>query len=199
MNKKFFNYITIFICGMLNFFISQKLIRMPILTYLYSTFFFSVLLVEMPTLLNFVIAFSAGIFEETFRFLFKKFLIRNSKDIIEPIVFGLGHGIAEAVIIINSVLLYVNISQFSMLGIYERFLAIIFHICESVIIWNGFLYNKKYRYLLVAIVIHGLFDFLIYIGNVFNFELGTLYFIWSAIDIVLVGYVLKNRKYWRSL
>ena len=64
-------YIYIFILGFLCFFISQILLRIPILTnYVYKNINFTIYQIKNPLLTGILIAISAGVFEEVFRFLF---------------------------------------------------------------------------------------------------------------------------------
>jgi len=54
-----------------------------------------------PVLIGVLIALTAGIFEETFRYLFKLFFLKPDKcEISQPIIFGLGHGISEVCMIL---------------------------------------------------------------------------------------------------
>ena len=81
-----------------------------------------------PLLIGVLIAFSAGVFEEGFRFLFKQVIIKPRESAIsQPIIFGLGHGIAEALIILGPAFVIAPISQLGV-AILERFLAIILHV-----------------------------------------------------------------------
>ena len=56
-----------------------------------------------------LIALSAGIFEEVFRFLFRRFLVREGVKISEPIIFGLGHSLMEIIYIFAPVIFDVRV------------------------------------------------------------------------------------------
>lgn len=148
-----------FLQGMLCFLISQPLLRIPILNWLQTTTSFSIFQISYPIIFMILLSFSAGIFEEGFRFIFKKFLLRPKDPIfLQPIIFGLGHGLMEVFIIFIP-----NMGQMISMGtmpiaIIERLIAIIAHISLSVIIWNGFIKDKKSIYLGLAILAHGLFN-----------------------------------------
>ena len=147
-----------------------------------------------PLLIGILIAFSAGIFEEGFRFIFKKFLLKPAKtSILEPVLFGLGHGLTEAVILIGPALFTYPIEILTV-GILERFLAIILHIGLSVVVWNGFQLNKRIKYLIAAIFIHGAVNSLIPIlGSSENSILlveGAL----LLVDISMIIYIFKSKK-----
>lgn len=185
-----------FILGAMSFIVSQPLLRIPLLNYLQGTTKFTLFYFLNPLLVGILIAFSAGVFEESTRFIFKSYFLKPAKsDILEPIVFGLGHGVAEALMLLLPYILTVPIYSLA-LGFFERFLAIILHIGLSVIIWNGFQLNRRRKYLLVAILIHGLVNSLIPIlsprTNPILLIEGSL----LLIDIFILIYIFKSRKYY---
>lgn len=186
------------VLGAMCFIVSQILLRLPLLNYLQTTTRFTLFYISNPLLTGILIAFSAGVFEEGFRFIFKKSLLKPLKtDIIEPIIFGLGHGVTEAWFILGPVLSIASFQDLS-LGIFERFLAIILHIGLSVVVWNGFQLGKKYRYLFLAILIHGSVNSLIPIfassRNFIILIMGSLVFI----DLLIIFYGFKSRKLYKS-
>lgn len=188
----------IFLSGCVCFFVSQPLLRLPLLDYLQGTSRFILFSTLNPLITGILIAFSAGIFEEGFRFIFRNFFLKSAKmNITEPIIFGLGHGLTEAFLVLAPAISVVAIGDLS-LGILERILAVILHVGLSVIVWNGFQRNKKYRYLLFAILVHGMTNSLIPLLNRFdNFVLlilGSL----VVIDIAIIFYMLRSRKFYTT-
>lgn len=147
-----------------------------------------------PLLIGILIAFSAGIFEEGFRFIFKKFLLKPARtSILEPVLFGLGHGLTEAVILIGPALFTYPL-EIMPLGILERFLAIILHIGLSVIVWNGFQSNKRVKYLIAAIFIHGAVNSLI---PILGSRQNSILLIEGAlllVDISMIRYIYKSKE-----
>ena len=90
-----------FVLGFLCFLISQLLLRLPPLQKLQQTTGFTLAYIMNPVLIGVLIALTAGIFEETFRYLFKLFFLKPDKcEISQPIIFGLGHGISEVCMIL---------------------------------------------------------------------------------------------------
>ncbi len=192
MKKK----ISLFLLGSICFIVSQPLIRIPILNYLQGTTKFILFYRLNPLLVGIIIAFSAGIFEEGFRFIFRSFISKPVKlGILEPIIFGLGHGLAEAFILLGPVIFRVPLSSLYV-GILERFLAIILHIGLTVIIWNGFQLNKKYRYLGIAILVHGLVNSLIPILSFSQYWIILIESSLAIIDICIIIYIYKSKKYY---
>lgn len=183
-----------FLLGSACFIVSQPLLRMPILQHLQNSTDFLLAYQLNPLIIGILIALSAGVFEESFRFLFKQFLIKPPKcSFRQPIIFGLGHGIAEALIILLPALSYVPISQLG-LAILERVLAIILHVSLTIIIWNGFQKNKRVLYLFIAIAMHGFVNSLIpllspFVNSILLIE-GSL----AIIDVILIFYSYKSKK-----
>ena len=66
-----------FFLGAACFIISQPLLRLPILDSLQQSTGFMLAYTLNPLLIGILIAFSAGVFEEGFRFLFKLFLLKQ--------------------------------------------------------------------------------------------------------------------------
>lgn len=192
MKKK----ISLFLLGAICFIVSQPLIRIPILNYLQATTKFILFYRLNPLLVGILIAFSAGIFEEGFRFIFRSFLAKPVKlGIAEPIIFGLGHGLAEALILLLPVAFTVPFSSLY-IAILERFLAIILHIGLTVIIWNGFQLNKKYKYLGLAILLHGLVNSLIPIFSLTKYWIILIESSLAIVDIFIIIYIYKSKKHY---
>lgn len=160
-----------FIAGILAFFISQILIRLPLLQYVLPNFFwFHVLNTNIVQKALFY-GISAGIFEETARLIFMKLFLKENRSLYHGIVFGLGHGGIEAILFVGlSSFIYaiatpLNLlplptsSAFSiLLGGAERIFAITFHIGASLIVLHGIRANKKFLFTLFAIILHGILD-----------------------------------------
>jgi uncharacterized membrane protein YhfC len=183
-----------FFLGAACFFISQPLLRLPILQHLQQSTDFMLAYALNPLLIGILIAFSAGIFEEGFRFLFKRYLLRPSECLfLQPIIFGLGHGIAEALIILVPAFTLVSQAQLG-LAVLERALAIILHVNLTVIVWNGFQKNKRMQYLLFAIMVHGAVNSLIPILTPFTNAVILIEGALAIVDIILIGYSWHSRK-----
>lgn len=192
--------VVLFVLGVLCFFISQIVLRIPLLNYLSRHFSFSIFSLSHPVLVSLGVLVSAGLFEEGFRFLFRKFLLRsegqNEKGLFEfkdslsrPIIFGLGHGLCEVAYVFSLVDLGLSFENYFYI-ILERFLAVVFHICQTILIFKGFKERKKYLYLGLAILFHTLFNSLIYLRD----QVGILglYGLFALFDFVYIFLVKKN-------
>lgn len=185
-----------FCLGAACFTLSQPLFRLPLLRQLQESTDFLLAYTLNPLLIGILIAFSAGLFEEGFRFIFKQFLLKPSECILaQPVIFGLGHGLAEAVLILAPALTQAPLSQLG-LAFLERLLAVILHVNLTVIVWNGFQKKRKLLYLLAAIAIHGSVNSLIplfasHAKGIMLIE-GALF----ALDVLLLGYAWRSKKYY---
>ena len=101
-------------------------------------------------------------------------------------------------IIFAPVILSSGLSVISPLGIIERVIATLIHIELSIIIWNGFLVNKKYLYLLLAVLLHSICDMLIPLAmsvGVTSYALEMLFF---AVTVIIGVITLRiNRMEWK--
>lgn len=189
----------IFILGMVCFLITQMLTRLPILKYIYSTFKYSIFESENKILTYILIALSAGVFEEGGRYILRRYFVKSNYTLSEPVIFGLGHGVMEVIMVVG-IILYSSTDitvDIVWINIFERILAIIFHVCMTVIIWRGFILNREIKFLLVAIFMHFIFDYLIFIAPVLNLNFIGLFIIWMVIDLGLLAYVFEIKNIWR--
>lgn len=198
MEKFSDNKLWVFALGAICFIISQPLLRIPLLNGLLSSTGFSLFYALHMISVGILIAFSAGIFEEGFRFLSKNFLLKPDKTkITQPIIFGLGHGLAEAVILLGPYISSMSASNLA-LAVLERVLAIILHIGLSVIVWNGFQLNKRWKYLLIAVFVHGITNSLIPILSNVRYAIALIESALFFIDVIIVFYIFKSRIYYKG-
>lgn len=185
-----------FLLGSACFVVSQPLLRLPLLQYIQNSTDYILAYALSPLLIGILVAFSAGVFEESFRFLFKLFFITPSNcHFSQPVIFGLGHGIAEALYLLLPLLSLAPVSQLG-LAFFERFLAIILHVNLTVVVWNGFQRKQRLLYLLLAIAIHGAVDSFIPIFSPLPNSIVLIYGALATIDVILAGYTYYSRKYY---
>jgi len=153
-----------YLLGILAFIGSQVLLRIPILEYLqaHSTAY-SMFSVMQPVLFAIVIGLTAGIFEEFARFIMMHFFMKR-RDWQSGFIFGAGHGGIEAVLFVGISALTMMFSSSAnaynvdfFIGGIERFLAILLHIGLSIIVLQGVV-QRKFLYVVLAIIIHGFVD-----------------------------------------
>lgn len=176
-----------FLYGALVFFVAQILIRIPILSAIQPAL--AGTLQSSPvarTVYLIVLALTAGLFEEVGRWLGYKYLIKNERTWRVGVMYGLGHGGIESIVLVGlsvlSVLtLYIAITlqhqQIPVpaalleslrsgtalgqsLAIVERIFAIIFHVALSLMVMQAFT-RHNIRWLWYAIAYHALIDYVV--------------------------------------
>ncbi|MDO5718168.1 MAG: YhfC family glutamic-type intramembrane protease [Tissierellia bacterium] len=181
-------YLKVFLLGLFSFFISQILIRFQILNYLSHSINFNLIIADHILFAIFFYAFTAGVFEELGRFIIRKFFLKEESALKYAMVFGVGHSFMEILWLFYKF----GITGLHPLAYYERIVVTIVHICLSIVIWEGFNKKSELKYLIIAILIHTVFDFMPYRSNPFLME-----FIISFETILLLIYVAKlyrNRR-----
>lgn len=149
-----------FILGVLTFTISQIILRLPLINYLNeNSVHFTMLNITRPVLFSLLLAFSAAIFEEVARFFMMRLFMKD-RSWRAGFLFGAGHGGIEAVLFVGIPVLMLIFTSPVMngqlfIGGIERLFAIILHIGLSITVLQGVI-QKKYRYLFIAIIVHGL-------------------------------------------
>lgn len=185
-----------FLLGSACFIFSQPLLRLPILAKLQQSTGFMLAYTLNPLTVGIVVALSAGVFEEGFRFLFKRFLLKPDKCMfMQPLLFGLGHGVAEAVILLMPAFMTAPVSQLG-LALMERTLAIVLHVTLTVVVWNGFQKRRRILYLLAAVAIHGFVDALIPILSPLSNSVLLIEASLAVIDVLMVVYTVHSKKYY---
>lgn len=130
------------------FTISQVILRLPLMTLMQKNVH---LYLWMSTgwALWLWPAFSAGLFEESGRYLMRRFFPTILRP--HPVFFGLGHGLAEVFFLLKW-------GWWSSYQWIERPAAVLFHIAQTLLIWTGFKKKKALPALLIAIGLHTTFN-----------------------------------------
>lgn len=145
-----------FLWGAACFFVSQGLLRLPLLQWMGRQVFFLTWQIQQPLLVVGLIALSAGVFEEAARLLFRRFLVRPRPGAsTQAMWFGLGHGVMEIWILI----LLAGALPLSPWGWLERCSAVAVHVGLTTLIWQSDRTGRWRHGLLLAIFLHGLIDF----------------------------------------
>lgn len=107
--KKKLSFIPVLV-GAAAFTVSQVMLRIPIMQALSTQAWYQQFAAFSPVLYIVLIGgFSAGLFEESARYVGGRFLLREERSYRDAISFGLGHGICEVLILVgaNSVIILV--------------------------------------------------------------------------------------------
>lgn len=155
--------------GCLTFLVSQVLIRLPLLALLRSQLWYSAFETFHPIPNILLLSFTAGIFEECGRWLMMRLAMKKRLGYADGIAFGIGHGGFEAIwlvglnsllaLILQPIALMATPASGLWLTGAERLFAILAHMGLSLVVMKA-VREKKALYLLLAICLHGLFNFL---------------------------------------
>ena len=160
-----------FFVGMMAFVISQLMIRIPVLRFVLPRFAWFTVLQMNPWAYGVFLGLSAGIFEETARWIGIRFFMKGKRNAEHGLAFGLGHGGIEAMVLVGlnfivglgmviggqGALFPAGTKEIFMAG-GERLYAIAFHVGASLLVLYGICMGKTVRYLLGAIGLHTLMD-----------------------------------------
>lgn len=188
-----------FLVGVFGFLISQPLLRLNLLNLLNTKSEWYMLLPYTNVVLYFIfMAFTAAIFEESARWIGMGIFRKGKTDWMDGMAYGLGHGGIEAAwMFFSQVLPAIRSGQEisgwnAVLGSWERFFTMMVQIGFTFVVLYG-LKTKKIRYLGLAILLHGVVDFLIIIGNVWILE-GLI----ALEGIAAMLLVFRVRKSWNQ-
>jgi len=205
--------------GALVFLVFQILTRIPLLGYLQQNLWYQVFSTSYPLISGLLIALSAGLFEETGRYVGFRFFLQKHLDWESGIAYGIGHGGLESLLVgttfLNDLIVSVLInlgkaplqlsksvisalvdtapSMFLVGGI-ERVLAFIVQIGLSLIVLYG-IKSKRNTFLLLAIAIHTLLDLgaVMLPRNILVLE--TYVAIFATVSLV---WIVKSKKIFRE-
>ena len=181
--------IGIFILGLLTFFISQILIRIPILSYIaYLGFSYDNTLLKQVLL-----ALSAGLVEVGADYIAFRFLIKKN-TLGKSIVVGLAHGFCENITLVALPvvisLINGNFINISYLGSFERLFALLAHVAFALFAFYA-VKHKNLIYLIIGIILHGFSDLLIFIlPNIFTIEIGAA--IVAILSFITIIYIISK-------
>ncbi|WOO87887.1 YhfC family glutamic-type intramembrane protease [Mollicutes bacterium LVI A0039] len=167
-------YLKTVLVGALTFFISQVVIRIPLLGAIQTQSVWAISLsITSPLVFGLFLSLSAGVFEEVARYIAMTYILKNRRGTKQAIAFGIGHGGIEAILLVGInaiVMLFMYIPsvapQMIIASGVERLSAIAIHITLSVIVMKGVV-NRRKVFLISAILLHTLFNFVaIYLSTI---------------------------------
>lgn len=194
----------VFALGAACFFVSQVVLRLPLLSALNGTAWFAAFAAVNPFLYVLILAASAALFEETARYVMLRPQRKNAIDLRVPIAFGLGHGGLEALLTgagIASTLL-VNFDQAGLLGGallvsgFERLSAMACHIAFTLLVYHAVMHRRPAAFG-AALLLHCLVDVCAGLASLsviplFLFEIALA--VLAALQLWLVYSFVDKRK-----
>lgn len=153
--------------GAATFLVFQMLTRIPILQLVLPQFVdYTLFQFTQPLLYLLFLALTAGLFEEIGRRLVMGWWLKDA-PVAHAVAFGIGHGGIEAILLVGINLLAIALTgavpiagndlMFLPAGA-ERVIAMVFHICLSVMVWRSL--KRGRGWLVLAIGLHTLFNLL---------------------------------------
>lgn len=222
------NLLKSFFIGALIFFVSQLLIRIPILNNVLSSQMWFNKMSMNPWIYGIFLALTAGIVEEVGRYIAFKYILKNNHKWSDGISYGLGHGGIEALLMTGfscvSLLIgciMINNGAFDSLmnseganfiynqcisltstttfiAGFERLCAISIHIGLSMIVLYG-IRNKKIIYIFISILIHTLVNAPIVIfPQVFNIGLVGIELYVFIWAVILGGFAFYSKRLYKK-
>ena len=147
--------------GSLSFVVSQVLLRLPLLYFVFAPNpWFIAFTYAYPVLYLIGLSFSAGLFEEWGRYMFM-WINRQPLSRTDIMAFGLGHGGIEALLFVGIPFIQ-NPSTFASIeGFYggvERLAAMALHIALTFLVYQGYV-DRKHQWVWAALMLHGAINF----------------------------------------
>lgn len=216
-----------FIVGVFVFFISQMVLRIPIISYILPNQIWYIKLSTNPYLYGIFLGITAGIFEEVGRYIGFKYFLKKKHRYIDGISFGLGHWGIEALLIVginaalflggtiaiksgvdynSSDLLSIIFNQSSSMttvnafamGV-ERLFTMSIHVALSMIVLYG-VKSKKIKYLFIAILIHGMIDAgVVILPQIFNLSIVSMEIYVFIWSLVFLYLILKIKDLYKNI
>ena len=191
--------IWMFLAGILSFTVSQLLLRIPLLQFAGKKLEWLMLLPYTSLVLYYgFLGVTAGVFEETGRWAAFRLMRRRRQNLDwkDALALGLGHGGVEAVWVALSGLMAGSLGftahgSRALLGGVERLFAMTLHVGFSFLIFKE-IKEKKARWWLLAVILHGIADFQMIIGNVAVVE--GLLAAEAAGTLLLLGRFIRKEK-----
>ncbi len=190
-----------FLWGALAFFVSQMLIRVPILQLVLPGMAWYAVLQLDPWAYGLFLGFTAGLFEEGARWIAMRWLLMGRTERVHGLAFGLGHGGIEAMLLVGVnflvILVLVLAGQGSLfpleaggvfLGGVERLYACAFHVGASLLVMYGIRRGRQVLWLGIAILLHTLMDAAIVIlGRAFGVGVLGIEFFGAVVGLLTLA------------
>ena len=216
-----------FIIGALVFFISQIVLRIPIISYILPNQIWYIKLSTNPYLYGIFLGLTAGIFEEVGRYIGFKYLLKKKHRYIDGISFGLGHWGVEALLIVgvNAALFLggiiaiksgVDYNSSNLLNIIfnqsasittvnafamglERMFTMSIHVALSMIVLYG-VKSKQIKYLFIAILLHGIVDAgVVILPQIFNLNIVGMEIYVFIWSLLFLYFILKIKDLYKNI
>lgn len=160
-----------FVWGALAFVVSQLLIRVPILQLVLPNFQWFAVLQMYPWRYGLFLGLTAGLAEETARWIAARCFLRGKDTLGHGLAFGLGHGGIEAMLLVGpNMIAGIVMVLTGQTGLFpadwgsvlaggaERIFAMAFHIGAGLLVLYGVRSGRVVRYWALAVALHTVMD-----------------------------------------
>lgn len=160
-----------FVWGALAFVVSQLLIRVPILQLVLPNFQWFAVMQFYPWRYGLFLGLTAGLAEETARWIAARCFLRGKDTLGHGLAFGLGHGGIEAMLVVGPNMIAGTVMVLTgqtglfpadwksvLVGGAERIFAMAFHIGAALLVMYGVRAGRGFRYWLLAVALHTVMD-----------------------------------------
>ena len=158
-----------FALGAAAFVVSQLLIRIPVLQLVLPNFGWFAVMQLYPWRYGLFLGLTAGLAEETARWIAARYLLKGKDTMEHGLAFGLGHGGIEAMLLVGlnmiAGVVMALAGQAELLGATgvlvsgaERLSAMAFHVGASLLVMYGVRTGRSTLYWALAVILHGVLD-----------------------------------------
>ena len=203
--RKSRRYLLPFFVGALTFFVTQILVRIPILQlWLTRQDWFLILPQTNPLAYCLILGVSASVFEEMGRYVSLRLLYRKGRrpDWLDGICFGAGHGGIEAILLVGinylvALILYGGApgapGQLILFAGLERLSTMASHIGMSMLVLQT-VGRKKPWGLILALIIHAAMDTGVLLMQLIGLSMGAIEAILAITGVLLLAYAWRARR-----
>lgn len=182
--------------GILSFSVSQLLLRIPLLNLLSTQAFFIVFSMKYIYWFIAFLSISAALFEETARYLFIRYGLKELR--LQSILsFGLGHGGIEAIVLVGMSTLFTSTSLVDSTALFyggiERISAMLLHVSLSLLVALSIQKSSK-THLFMAYTIHSAINFSLIALLQLGFNVFALESIFLVVSIGLFYFLIKRTQ-----
>lgn len=160
-----------FVWGALAFVVSQLLIRVPILQLVLPNLQWFAVMQFYPWRYGLFLGLTAGLAEETARWIAARCFLRGKDTLGHGLAFGLGHGGIEAMLVVGPNMIAGTVMVLTgqtglfpadwksvLVGGAERIFAMVFHIGAALLVMYGVRAGRGFRYWFLAVALHTVMD-----------------------------------------
>jgi uncharacterized membrane protein YhfC len=196
-------YLVPVLLGVLTFSVFQVLTRIPALSLMGQTAWYTMFTMKHPMLNALFLGATAGLFEEGGRWIVMRLFMSKRRRVSDGIAFGIGHGGLEAVLLVGinaaAILIIYGGSTapgMTFAGGVERIFTLVLHVGWSVMVLKS-VTQKKPLWLLLAFATHTAVDYAAVMFGVTGASILVSEIVLAAFSLAMLVYIIfeyRKRK-----